>query len=756
MKTESYLRYLLNDNRSLNSYFRQKKKVGLDELKRSILLTVRSKGYWVPDHYYRLGEKYSFKDISEFSDVFTVGLPRLAGEYLEMWGGKVYVKGEMFNDWQLLLPDIPPLILVVSKIWKESGPCVGKLEEFAAKYLLPSVRFTAMPSPYLPAMKEVENKIKGFSDLHIHLNGAVETDLAWHYFLRFPEKVYRDVKKASHNPKVKEQIGQMTDITDPEDFKRLFEIGCELREWLAMRVNGIREAFPEKSFDDLLNEFAGSSQDFRTHPLKNYFEDDTSPLILEGMLYVKVLDFLTAHRQDFVTAGVFHYYLLITGLCNRLLVQQTDAFGFEQFQKYTSNNFRELAEETYGQRFLQLAGNDLSGLRHIEGRFSPKDTAEKDRELIGKIIKGFGQLTVMQEESSIKPSTISLIAHYIKQPDKWKGDVRFRLYREALDARTRALIALKHEADRCGRLLTGVDAAASEFDTPPEVFAPSYRRLKEAGFEHFTYHAGEDFYHVLSGLRAIYEAIIYLGLRQGDRIGHATAAGVDVALWRHNIGARMWMKIEDYLDDLVFAYHMITKYKAKHLEHLLPAIALKCQEYASRIYERTYGMHDLIEAWKLRANDPLDDSDGDGSTAWKLFRYRHSVRGKEKGGSIIEVDTYDIFGEEDLTAMQLLLLSVMHRGQIVIETLPTSNVIIGHHRDYSTYHIYNWYRWGKEGHEVPAIIVGCDDAGIFATNIYNEYCHIYCLLVFEKKLTPFAALDFIRHLVHNAKVYAFT
>lgn len=52
-------------------------------------------------------------------------------------------------------------------------------------------------------------------------------------------------------------------------------------------------------------------------------------------------------------------------------------------------------------------------------------------------------------------------------------------------------------------------------------------------------------------------------------------------------------------------------------------------------------------------------------------------------------------------------------------------------------------------------VVGTDDAGIFATNIYNEYCHIYCMLVFNKGLSPYEAMEYIERLVHNAKVYVF-
>lgn len=39
---------------------------------------------------------------------------------------------------------------------------------------------------------------------------------------------------------------------------------------------------------------------------------------------------------------------------------------------------------------------------------------------------------------------------------------------------------------------------------------------------------------------------------------------------------------------------------------------------------------------------------------------------------------------------------------------------------------------------------------------YNsEYYHIYCMLVFDKGLSPYEVMDYIERLVHNAKVYTF-
>lgn len=755
MKTESYLQFLLLDDCSLNKYYREQQSVGLQDVRRSMLLKVRERRYSVPDHYYRLGTEFSFSGVDNLSKLFTVGLSTLADEYLEIRSGRVFVKGERMNEWQLLLPQIPPLLLVTIRIWKEYGHVGDDVVNYAYYHLLPSIKRTALPSAYLPEMETLRKENQGFDDLHIHLNGAVETDLAWHDFLRYPEKVYQDILKAYDNDKVKEQFEQLTEMSKPEDFLNLLRIAGRIREWVYQKVIMGIDIFGSDSYDNLLHRLAEEDETFTEHPVKPILGDDAFPLILEGVLYTKILDYMTEHPLDEAVAGVFHYYLLILGMCNRLLVQQTDAFGFEQFQKYTSNNFREYSEQTYPQRFMQLAGNDLQNIRHIEGRFSPKETIDKNTDIIRKIMKGHSHLEQEQKTLGFPQTSLSLIAHFIKKKESHKGNIRFSKLRNDLGKRTQALIALKNTNSSFSRVVTGVDAAASEFDTPPEVFAPSFRRLRACGICHFTYHAGEDFFHILSGLRAIYEAIDFLGLQAGDRIGHATAAGVDVSVWKQNVGDRLWMHIEDYLDDLVFSYHVIVKMKERCLEPLLPRIALRIEELASKIYCCKYSVSELIEAWLLRKEDPKQLSVKNPSNPEKIYIYYHSKEGRERGKVIQAIDTYEIFEKKELVCLQRLILKVMHQKQIVIETLPTSNVIIGHHHSFSTYHLYNWYKWSKEGIMVPSIVVGTDDAGIFATNIYNEYCHIYCLLVFDKGLSPYEAMEYIERLVHNSKVYAF-
>lgn len=771
MNSELYIRYLLDDKQSLDKYFRQHSAVSLDDVMRSALLSAREYRCAVPDHYYRLGNENSFAGIKELSQLFTIGLPRLATEYLEMVQGKVTVKGDRMNDWQLLLTHIPPLALVTAYIWCMSAPVShGRLTDYAHDFLLPSLKTTALPPANLPEMAFFKKEKGGFLDLHIHLNGTIETDLVWQDFVRRPDAVCAEIRKSFPDVKVKEQLCQMIGLVSLDDFRQLFLIAGRLRQWLFERVVIKTETYDSEcgrdSLEATLRRFALMPDCWYRHPVEYLFPKHTSPLVLEGIFYVAVLDYMAGHPANDAVASIFHYYLLILGLCNKLLVQQQEAFGFEQFQKYTSNNLREFSERDYMRRFFQLAGNDLDNVRHLEGRFSPKSTLMGNVKAIDRIKKGHDCLVRLQKKRGLEPTGLSLVAHFIKRPEEnnGKSSVRHEMLRVDINRKTDALVAFLATRCSAAAMVKGVDAAASELDAPPDVFAPGFRRLKDCGIQHITFHAGEDFFHVIGGLRYIYEAMYFLRMSAGDRIGHATAAGINVELWRNNIEGNLLMRMETCLDDLVFAYCLIGNHNDNSLTCLLPKIALKAMEYASQIYPGIRcTMHDLIEAWKLRENDPktfvdrllTDRIPSSWTPAERLFVSYHSKDVREKGAEVIQVDVNGIFSNEDLTRLQQLVLEEMHDRQVVIETLPTSNVMIGHHHDFSTYHLYNWYRWGKQGLKIPAIVVGTDDSGIFATNIYNEYCHIYCQLVFDKGLTPQEAMTFIRQLSHNAEVYRF-
>ena len=763
MITESYLKYLLSDDTSLQTYFVGEENVSLSDIGRHLMLAERANNVYIPDHYYRLGITCTLEGIKYKSQLFTIGLERLGEEYLELRNGIVVVKPDKQNQWQLLLPYMPPLLLISIRLWHEYGYGGMSETEYVEKFLRPNIAFTALPSPYIPQIKAYINH-GGLSDLHIHLNGALETDLIWQDFLKNPLEVRHELECAFSNGKVIEQYEQTSLLSTPVKFYQLLKTASLLRTYLYSYAydrpfdeanESLVYLFGKVKNSQIQDKYANSH-----HPMEGQMGQQEAPHIMECMLYIKLLHVMNMQPENDTISSLFHYYLLILGLANKMMVQQTSSNGFEEFQKITLNGLREFSEKSYNRRFLQMSGNELNNIRYLEGRFSPKDTPEKNNEMLEAIVTAWKELINKQGADSGQPK-LRLVAHFIKKIEKRRDEhIRYKDLRADIDYRASLLIQLLQDKTGLSKAIVGIDAAASEFDTPPEVFAPVYHRLRDGGFRHFTYHAGEDFFHVLSGLRAIYEAINYLGLVRCDRIGHATAAGVSVALWKENIGERIFIRKGEYLDDLIFAYHIISEMGEADLQALLPMLSLRIDQLSFEIYDDNYPVSMHVAAWLKRGDDPIEllakkPEREKREMVERVYLNYHDSRTVEKYNKIIEIGVFELLDERALTQLQLLLLKYLHDKEVVIETLPTSNVIIGHHHNYSTYHLYNWYQWKKEGKPLPPIVVGTDDTGIFATNIYNEYCNIFCQMVYGKYLNADEAANFVKELDSNALMYAF-
>ncbi|MCP4349235.1 MAG: hypothetical protein GY795_27460 [Desulfobacterales bacterium] len=124
--------------------------------------------------------------------------------------------------------------------------------------------------------------------------------------------------------------------------------------------------------------------------------------------------------------------------------------------------------------------------------------------------------------------------------------------------RTRALLTLLREKPEFREYMVGVDAAANELHAPPEVYAPVFREFKRNGFTNFTFHVGEDYIHLISGIRAVYEAVIFLELNEKNRIGHATALGIPPEPWMKKSDRKIAIEKGEWLDNLVFAYMLLS------------------------------------------------------------------------------------------------------------------------------------------------------------------------------------------------------
>jgi len=798
MKIDSVLRHLMTDDESLSAYL-EGFTVDFRDVKRRMLLKERNENNRIPDHHYRLIQEQTFENINNLGAILRTGLYNLAAARLQISGDRIFVQQQKQNDWQELITRIPPLILQTAFIHIEK-PLTDLSSEGLAKYfenyLVPNFRNTALPHPFIPQFEQYITDHQGLHDLHMHLNGATETDSTWQNFLSYPDKCYEELEKAFSVQKVREQLEQESKLLVPLKFYNLLKTARKIRVALfdfifsmnKEKYEGITEAavlrmimIPETKQSLLHNPFAGLISADASFPRE---------MAVEALMNVLVFRYLSFNSEGIV-AKLFHFYLLILGLCNRLLVQQTHQYGFEQFQKHTLNGLREHTEKIYLDRFLQLHGNEFRNISFLEGRFSPKKTSEENIALLNAVGTGWKNLqaeiqkivSVEDRNGSSGPVTkpqLKLVAHFIKREDAVPPDpdIRHRSLRNDTWDRAHVLALLKKNYPSYTSVITGIDAAASEFDAPPEVFAPSFRMLRRYGWRNFTYHAGEDFYHIISGLRAVYEAVVFTEMEEGNRIGHATATGLSAEQWIKALGSRTLIKKGEWLDNLIFVYHLITTGEIHSLNHHIQLLSSEIQGLSHQIYRKYYPVKGLEDAWLLRKYCPVmmlsrNQEEAQNNNVYDSFEFAEIQKQKISSetleiircyqsaffrtsyNEIINISTSAIFCAEDITVLQLEVLKHLHKREIVIETLPTSNVRIGHHQDYNTYHLWNWIKWENEGYFIPPIVVGTDDTGIFATNIYNEYANIYCHLTGGGKMTHAGAMNVIGRLDKNAAIYRF-
>lgn len=72
----------------------------------------------------------------------------------------------------------------------------------------------------------------------------------------------------------------------------------------------------------------------------------------------------------------------------------------------------------------------------------------------------------------------------------------------------------------------------------------------------FTYHVGEEFRHIMSGLRHVDEVLEHFKYKPADRLGHAIVLGVNVDYWmmHHEV---VTIPIQEYLDNLLWLWGTI-------------------------------------------------------------------------------------------------------------------------------------------------------------------------------------------------------
>lgn len=341
------------------------------------------------------------------------------------------------------------------------------------------------------------------------------------------------------------------------------------------------------------------------------------------------------------------------------------------------------------------------------------------------------------------------------------------------------------------KLVRGYDVAGNENDLPIEVFAPALRVLRAAKYsagEHWsirlprpfiTVHAGEDYGHLLCGLRAIDEAVEFCQLGEGDRIGHGLALGVDAIKWARE-QKRAYITAGQHIDNLVWAYHQAVKLSQHTAAHIpvMHELRDKIHHWSQRIFKDIYTPNLLYQAWLLRRNWPdyanlesisanrlewAPDWDAlqedhtasvKNVTAYRLWqRYLNSgLHEKDPASRIIcinccpnDTESYlstlsedeDFISQGELKlyeAIQDYLTEKYSRLGLVFEACPTSNIYIGRFEKYHEHPLFRWNppnpEWLATGGKFNqyglrsgplAVCLNTDDSALMPTTIANEH-----------------------------------
>jgi len=339
-------------------------------------------------------------------------------------------------------------------------------------------------------------------------------------------------------------------------------------------------------------------------------------------------------RRDFLHQALFRYLVCRTHHW-QLATQQGRTTGLRYFRQQfgsAQRKPRHLSSVQYAALVFDRL-RQWRGLRVLEGRVSPPRRAE---ELVpwllafarqhDRRIRKFGMVVHFKKEDEAREE--KGFSRRIHSP---APRIRWGRWRRMVREEGRRLYRLLRRPTPVTPFVVGIDACNLELATPPEVFAPvfrflrdlpirpgsrdrrftpyfkidaSIRRLVECRRLGLTYHVGEDFRHLLSGLRAIDEVVRFLGPKPGDRLGHGTALALDPGDWLEHNGYQAVMPALEWLDTLVWVHHFLGPG-----DNLVGELAIedKIQRLSWQIYSQaTAGRYDPLNLSRQRKTARTD------------------------------------------------------------------------------------------------------------------------------------------------------
>lgn len=600
-------------------------------------------------------------------------------------------------------------------------------------------------------------------------------------------------------------------VPDLEEFIEAIYLGYELKESsfsYEVIYDTIKENIGIKDQGIISQEITWSKYLAMKDILNEVMDIDSDYTTVENVFLFRAMKYMKINAEDIYFSKLFWQYIRVKNEVFQLKVQGNAIQGLNNFKQYfdRSKHLSYQSKDVLG-LILHTQLNNYN-LKKIELRTGiPNDknnNSNKIKKVLVKNLKIFFQVYIETAEELIKQQrsvpAIGLVYHFLKKPDPsgiekcWlniesqdSAELYFKTVQETYEVQIQVLNELREEIDGLGDYIVGIDAASGENDTEPWVFAPIYevarnsdrhglvyktnphKRIRNLGF---TFHVGEDFRHILTGLRRIDEVVKHFKFHAGDRIGHAIALGIDVERWAMDNKVVILPRIE-YLENLLWIWGLHKE--GKMLNNLDVAyLEQKILTQAEKIYINMTGItvfnlwkayQGKFKAFKKDENYKYDIMNYRSNELFcKHLSYEHTVTWTEEKlvhaqhckcylknmlqPIQIEVNEYGVNIMRDI---QNLVSKSISREGIVVEVNPTSNNSIGQVENIFGHYISNLNNHGLSDtkvHNGIMVTINTDDPSVFNTNINNEFAYIFYSLK-EKGYARENILDWIDKIRRN-------
>lgn len=491
---------------------------------------------------------------------------------------------------------------------------------------------------------------------------------------------------------------------------------------------------------------------------------------------------------------LFYVYLLVKNNFRGELVQINKRNGFRNFSEYQKRKgqfFGRMMEYNIeAQRLAICSTISENHIKILEARIMPEKTR---RGLEKRIANLDNNIRIVSSEDLGK---VCYIIHFPKTPFTTREldlksfvlHPRNYMTRKITQKQAKAIYLFRKESIKFGHRLCGIDACSNEIGCRPETFATEFRFLRNCDYATednrnllgsqdrsdlgITFHVGEDFLDICDGLRAVDEAVEFLELRNGDRIGHALVLGMDAQDYYSVRRNNVFMSKQDYLDNCVWLLFRSQEWniplESSYREYIKgKANALLYELYGNNLQ---HGMMPNLElyyySWYLRADHPdlyrsglyteLDErlcvNEYDrflvGRRQYDSFRrdrdiskyyylYQFDINVKQTGLQIIPIKISCRFIQLMAEFQKYMQRRIAHLG-ISIECNPSSNYLIGYFNMYEQHPIlkFNSHRLNGTSEEAQiSVSINTDDLGVFDTSLSFEYALLFSAIRKKRHLS---------------------